>query len=161
MKGANRCIKIWLVLFLKKKKFIWGNLIVLGHFLLFDWAWSKLRKASATIGFLNSLDMISFMITTGSWNNQDMIRILKQSRHYFSGKHLCDGYCMNIIWCLCVEVKIEQRVIWLCKASLRNCCISLFACKGPWVLKTDNLIFYGNIKYFTAFCGSVWRKYGK
>ena len=33
-------------------------------------------------------------VTTGSLNSQDMVRILKQSRHDFSGKHLCDGYCM-------------------------------------------------------------------
>ena len=49
-----------------KKKIIWGNLIFLGHFLLFDWAWSKLSQATVTIGSLNSQDMISFMITTGS-----------------------------------------------------------------------------------------------
>ena len=36
--------------------------------------------------------MISFMITTWSLNNQDMIMILKQSERDFSGKHLCDGY---------------------------------------------------------------------
>ena len=28
---------------------------------------------------------------------KDMIRILKQSRHDFSGKRLCDGYCMDIM----------------------------------------------------------------
>ena len=27
----------------------------------------------------------------------DMIRIFKQSRHDFSGQHLCDGYCMDIM----------------------------------------------------------------
>ena len=54
--------------------------------------------------------MISVMITTGSLNNQDMTRILKQSRHDFSGKHLCDGYSMDIMRCLCVEVKIHGFV---------------------------------------------------
>ena len=58
-----------------------------------------------------SQDMISFMITTGSLNSQDMIRIFKQSRHDFSGKHLCDGYCMVIMWCLYGEVKIQQKVV--------------------------------------------------
>ena len=53
--------------------------------------------------------MISFMITTGSLNNQNMIRVLKQSRHEFSGKHICDGYYMDIMRCLCVEVKIQKR----------------------------------------------------
>ena len=50
-----------------------GNLIFLGHFLLFDWAWPKLSQADVIIGSLNSQDMISFMITTGSLNSQDMI----------------------------------------------------------------------------------------
>ena len=64
-------------------------------------------------------------------NSQGMIGILKQSRHDFSGKHVCDGYCLDIMWYLCLEVKIQQRVIWFCKASLRICCISLLECKGP------------------------------
>ena len=125
-------------------------MIFLGLFLLFIWAWSKLNQATVTIGSLNGQDIISFMITTGSLNSHDMISILKQSRRDFSGKHLCDGYCMDIVWCLCVGVKIQQRVIWFCKASLRICYVSLFKCKGPWMLKTDSLISYGNIKYFTA-----------
>ena len=70
--------------------------------------------------------MITFMITAGSLNNQDMIRILIESRHDFSGKHLCDGYCMDIKRCLCVEVKIHE----FCKASLRICYVSSFECKG-------------------------------
>ena len=37
----------------------------------------EISQATATIEFLNSQDMISFMITTGSLNSQDMIRILK------------------------------------------------------------------------------------
>ena len=40
--------------------------------------------------------MISFMITTGSLNSQGMIKILKNSKHDFTGKHLCDEYCMDI-----------------------------------------------------------------
>ena len=116
-----------------RKSFIWGNLIFLGHFVLFDWAWSKLSQPTVTI--------VSSMITTGSLNSQDMIRIFKQSRHDFSVKHLCDGAGKDIMWCLCVEVKIQQRVIWFYKASLRNCCVSFFECKGLWMLKTDSLIF--------------------
>ena len=54
--------------------------------------------------------MITFMITTGSLNSQDMISILKQSRQDFSGKYLCNGYCMDIMWFLCVEVKIHGLV---------------------------------------------------
>ena len=127
-----------------RKNFIWGNLIFLGLFLLFDWAWSKLIQVTVTIASLNGQGMISFMITTGSLNSQgiisftittgslnsqDMIRILK---HDFSGKRLCDGYFMDIMWCLCMEVNIQQRVEWFCeKASLRICCVILFDCKGP------------------------------
>ena len=96
MKGANRYMEILLVVF-PKKKLIWGNLIFLGHFLLFDWTWLKLSQVIVTIGSLNGQDMISFMVTTGSLNSQDIIRILKQSRHNFSGKHLCDGYYMDIM----------------------------------------------------------------
>ena len=40
-----------------------------------------------------------------------------------------------------VEVKIQQRVIWFCKASLRMCYVNLFECKGPQMLKIDSLIF--------------------
>ena len=35
-------------------------------------------NAPLLIGSLNSLEMISFMTTTGSLNSQEMIRILKQ-----------------------------------------------------------------------------------
>ena len=124
MKGSNRYMKILLVF--REKKIIWGNLIFLAfsHFLLLDWAWSNWARPlligslnsqdmisfMITTGSLNSQDMISFMITTGSLNGQDMIRILKQWRHDFLGKHLCDGYCMDIMWCLCVEVKIHGFV---------------------------------------------------
>ena len=49
-------------------------------------------------------------------------RYMKQSGRDFSGKRLCDGYFMDIMWCLCVQVKIQQRVEWFCeKASLRIC----------------------------------------
>ena len=68
IKGTKRYIKAFLVCFLKKD-LIWGNLIFSGHFLMFDWVWSKLSQATVTIGSLKS---------------QDMIKILKQSGHYFS-----------------------------------------------------------------------------
>ena len=41
------------------------------------------------------------------------------------------------------------------KASLRICYVSLFECQGPWMLKTDSLMFCNK------FCGAVWRRYGK
>ena len=80
--------------------------------------------------------MVSFMSTTGFLKSQDMIKILTQLGQDFSGKRLCDGYFMDTIWRLC------ERVVCFCeKASLRICYIILFECKGPWMPKTDNLIF--------------------
>ena len=80
-------MKILLVVF-QEKKFIWGNLIFLGHFLLFYWAWLKLSQATVTIGSLNRQDMIYFMITTGSLNSQDMISQV-------------NIYVIDIVWILC------------------------------------------------------------
>ena len=110
MKGANRYIKILLVVFRGKNSFgtTW-SFSPLGHFLLFDWARSNWARP-LLIGSLNSQEMISFMIATGSLNSQDIIRILKQRRHDFSGKHLCGGYFMDIMWCLWVEVRIQSFV---------------------------------------------------
>ena len=91
------------------KNFIWSNLIFL-VFRPFFTVWFGMVKIEPSHWSLNSRDMISFMITTGSLNSQDMVRILKQWRHDFSDKHLCGGYCMDIMWCLCVEVKIHGFV---------------------------------------------------
>ena len=131
MKGANRYTKILLVVFREQNPFgaIW-SFYPLGHFLLFDWAWSNWARPLLT-GSLNSQDMISFMITTRSLNNQDMTRNLKQWRHDFSGKHLRDRYCMDIMRCL-----RGGQNSWFCKAFLGICYVSLFECKGPWMLKT-------------------------
>ena len=41
MKEADKYMKILSVVFFRKN-FISGNLIFFGHFLLFDWTWSKL-----------------------------------------------------------------------------------------------------------------------
>ena len=30
---------------------------------------------------------------------------------------------------------------WFCEAPLRICYVTLFECKGPWMMKTDSLIF--------------------
>ena len=62
-----------------RKNLIWDNLIFLGHFLMFDWVWSKLSQAAT--------------VTIGSLKSQDTIKILKQSGHDFSGKCLCGRYC--------------------------------------------------------------------
>ena len=92
MKEAYRYMKVLLVVFREKNSIatIW-SFKPLDHFLLFDWAWSSWARP----------------LLIGSLNSQDMIRILKQWRHDFSGKHLCGGYRMDIMWCLCVEVKIH------------------------------------------------------
>ena len=78
MKGADRYMKILLVVFREKNLFGQFDLFslqaifycLIGHGR--DWARPLL------IGSLNSQDMISFMITTGSLNSEDMIKILKQ-----------------------------------------------------------------------------------
>ena len=99
---------------------------------MFHWVGSKLSQATVIIGFLSSQDMISFMITTGSLNSQDMIKILKQSGHNFSGKCLCDGYCMEILCDVYVWRSIFNRRLYgfVTNVSLGICYIILFECKG-------------------------------
>ena len=73
-------------------------MIFLGHFLLFHWMWQNLTKATVTIGSLiNSQEKLSFVIADGSLNNQDMIKILKQSGHGLTGKCVCEGYFMDVM----------------------------------------------------------------
>ena len=72
--------------------------------------------------------MITFMITTGSLNSEDMIRILKQSRRDFSGKHLFMSW---ILYGYYVMIMCGGQNSSFCKASLRICYVSLFECKGP------------------------------
>ena len=64
------------------------------------------------------------MITTGSLNSQDMIRILNQWRHDFSDKHLWGGYCMDIVLFMS-----GGQNSWFCKTSSRICYINLFEYK--------------------------------
>ena len=45
---------------------------------MFDRVWSKLSQATVTIAYLKL---------------QDLIKIIKQSGHDFSGKRLGSGYC--------------------------------------------------------------------
>ena len=75
------CSQVFLLILLKKRdqelheNFFSGFLrknLFLSHFLMFDWMWSKLSQA-----------------TIGSLKSQDMVKILKQSGHDFSGKCLC------------------------------------------------------------------------
>ena len=96
--GPENGISFFYQLFFEKKNHL-GQFDIfiqpLSHFLLFDWD-GQHRASPLLIRFLNSQDMISFIITTGPLNSQDIIRILKQSRHGFSGKHV-----MDIVWILC------------------------------------------------------------
>ena len=90
MKGANKDMKILLVIFSEKISLgvIWSFLAFMPFFIV----WLGIVKLNRLllIGSFNGQGMISFMITTGSLNSQDMIRILKQWRHDFLGKYLCD-----------------------------------------------------------------------
>ena len=110
MKGANRYMKISLVVFREKTSFgaNW-SFQLLGHFLLLDWACSNWTRS----------------LLIESLNSQDVIRILKQWRHDLSRKHLCVIYSMDIMWCLC-----GGQDSWFCKASLWICYVSLFECKN-------------------------------
>ena len=122
MKEAGRYMEILLVVFREQNSFGAIRSIWLG----------MVKSSQVTVNWiLKSQSMISFMITTRSLNSQNINRILKQWRHDLSGKHLRDRYCMDIIWCLC-----GGQNSWFCKASLRICYVSLFECKGPWMLKT-------------------------
>ena len=116
--------KILLVVFWKKK-FVWGNMTFLGHFFfcLIGYGWNWVRP----LLLLDPWSGHDFFFHDDYWtvrtwwlrsiNSQDMI-----SQVTF----MCDRYCMDIMWCLCVQVKIQHRII---------------ECKGAWILKTDILIF--------------------
>ena len=116
--SANRYIKISLVDF-REKKFVWGNLIFLAlrpFFTLWLRAWSNWAR----------------LLLIGSLKSQDMIRILKQWRHEFSGKHF---YVMDIVWIL-YDVYVWRSKFMVLWSFLRICYVSLLECKGPWMLKT-------------------------
>ena len=138
IKGAKRHMKILLVIFWEKISFgtIWSFWVI--FYCLFGCGQNWARPCYY---WIFKLDKISFMITAGSLNSQDMQNIVKQSGHDFSSKPSCDGYCMDTIWCLCLEANIQQRVVWFCQKALRIYYLILFECKGPWMLKTDSLIF--------------------
>ena len=85
MKGADR--------YMEKNSFV-----VIWFRPFFTVRLSMVKLSQATVNcILKQLDMISFMITTGFLSSRGMIRILKHSRLDFLGKHLCDGYCMDIM----------------------------------------------------------------
>ena len=130
VKGANRYMKVLLVVFREK---IQLKLIFLA-FRPFFTVWLGMVKLSQATAYW-------ILKQSGHDFFHDYYWILKQSGHDFSGKHLYDGYCIGIMWCICVEAKIQQRVVWFCKVSLQICCVIFFECKSPWMLKTDSLIF--------------------
>ena len=135
MKEAGRYMEILLVVFREQNSFGAIRSIWLG----------MVKSSQVTVNWiLKSQSMISFMITTRSLNSRNIYRILKQWRHDLSGKHLRDRYCMDIIWCLC-----GGQNSWFCKASLRICYVSLFECKGPWMLKTVINCHVWNRRYKT------------
>ena len=60
---------------------------------------------------------------------------------------LINIYVIDMVWILSDFMPGGQRVIWFCKASLRISHLSLFECKGPWILKTDSLKLVSAIFY--------------
>ena len=87
-------MKVLLVVLRQKSSF---GAILLDHFLLFVWAWLKLRQATVTIGSLNSQDIISFMITTGYSNSLTLLGSLN-SQDMISQVNI---YVMDFVWILC------------------------------------------------------------
>ena len=79
--------------------------------------------------------MISFMITTGFLNSQDMIRILNSQDMIFQ----VNIYVMDIVWILwdvyVWSSKFNSGPYGFCKVSLRICYVRLFECKGSWNAK--------------------------
>ena len=117
-------MKILLVVF-------WGNLIFLA-FRPFFTVWLGMVKLSqATVNW--TLKQLRHDFFHDYYWILRLIRILNQWRHDFSGKHLCDGYCMDVMWCLC-----RYQNSWF-KASLRICYASLSECKSHWMLETHKL----------------------
>ena len=49
----------------QRKNLICGNVIFSGHFLIFDWVWSKLSQTTVTIRSLKSQDMIKILKQRG------------------------------------------------------------------------------------------------
>ena len=67
-------------------------------------------------------------VAIGSLNSQDMIRILKQSRHDFSGKHLYDGYCMDIMYVYVCRSKFNRgsyRFVKLLEEFVTEVCLNV------------------------------------
>ena len=87
---------------------------------MFDWVCSKLSQATVTVGSLKS---------------QDMIKILKESGHDFSGKRLCGGYCTKILCDVFVRRSIFNIGSYGFVKKLLK--VILFEFKGPWMLETD------------------------
>ena len=97
----------------------WGSLIILAFGPFFTALLTMTKLSQTTVNWILKQSGHDFFHDYYWILKQDMIRILKQWRHDFSGKHLCDGYCVDIMWYLCVDVKVQRRVIQFCKASLR------------------------------------------
>ena len=121
MKRANRQMKVitmvctqkWAILGLKmalhnsgsalrifKKIFRmknWGNVIFLTFRPLFTVRLAMVKLSQPTVNQILKQSVHDFFHDYYWILKQEMIRILKQGRHDFSGKHLCDGYCMDIM----------------------------------------------------------------
>ena len=113
---------------------IWGNVIFLA-FRPFFTVWLGMVKLSqASVNWIlkqSGRDLFHhynwILKTVRTWlgclNSEDMICQV-------------NIYVMDIVWILCVMFMCGGQNSWFCKASLRICYVSLFECKGPWVLKT-------------------------
>ena len=79
-----------------RKKSIWGNLIFLAIRPFFTALLGMVKSSHATVNWILKQPGHDFFHDY-YWIIKQLIRILKQQRHDFSGKHLYGGYCMNIM----------------------------------------------------------------
>ena len=69
---------------------------------MLDWVWSKLSQVTVSIGSLKI---------------QDMIKILKQSGHYFSVNVYVVDTVLRYYVMFMYGGHFEQRVIWFCEKA--------------------------------------------
>ena len=114
-----------------RKKFIWGNLIFLGY-RPFSIIWLGMVKLS---------QVISNWILKQSGHDffHDYYWIFKQSGHNYDSVKTWFLRSTIMWWTMYgyyVTFMCAGQHSWFCKASLRICYVSLFKCKGSWMVKT-------------------------
>ena len=147
MKRANREMKLILVVF-AKKNFVQGKWAILGpkmahphnselalriffKFCTMKGADRYMKILLAVFRGKNHLGQFGlFRPFFTAWVGMDSQDVISQVR-----------FMCWILYGYYVMFMCGGQNSGFCKASLRICYVSLFECKGPWMLKTDSLIF--------------------